>query len=166
MTLLSKKTFNTVKAIPVAQNTKSENRKMRSAQPCGGRLSSSSFTSEGFTICRSILLLLDGPTERKRVRPALPSSYETLLHEMGIPNFLLTWDDARVRALFNERRLERAIGVIYVPETERLSHYFYATLPAQFDAVLHFDQTQAVDPLDEAQTGVDDEPPDTFPTGM
>jgi erythromycin esterase-like protein len=109
----------------------------------------------------------DGATERKRVRPALPSSYEALLHEMGIPKFLLTWeDDARLRELFNERRLERAIGVIYVPETERLSHYFYATLPAQFDAVLHVDETHAVDPLDGDQTWVDNEGPETFPTGM
>jgi erythromycin esterase-like protein len=108
----------------------------------------------------------DGPTERKQVRPALPDSYEALLHETGIANFLLTWDDARVRTFFDERRLERAIGVIYVPETERLSHYFYATLPAQFDAVLHFDQTHAVDPLDGDQTWVDEEAPETFPTGM
>jgi len=108
----------------------------------------------------------DGPTERKRVRPALPESYEALLHETGIANFLLTWNDARVRKLFDQRRLERAIGVIYVPETERLSHYFYATLPAQFDAVLHFDQTQAVDPLEGDQSWPDEEAPETFPTGM
>jgi erythromycin esterase-like protein len=108
----------------------------------------------------------DGPTERKRVRPALPESYEALLHETGIANFLLIWDDARVRTFFDEPRLERAIGVIYVPETERLSHYFYAILPAQFDAVLHFDQTHAVDPLDGEQTWVDEEAPETFPTGM
>ena len=109
----------------------------------------------------------DGPTERKRVRPALPEGYEALLHEAGIANFLLVWDgDARVRTLFDERRLERAIGVIYVPETERLSHYFYATLPAQFDAVLHFDQTHAVDPLDGDQNLFDEEAPETFPTGI
>jgi hypothetical protein len=83
-----------------------------------------------------------------------------------MPRFLLRWDDRRVRDLLTERRLERAIGVIYLPETERLSHYFYATLPDQFDAVLHFDQTQAVEPLDESQTWIDREPPETFPTGI
>jgi len=108
----------------------------------------------------------DGPTERKRVRPALPESYEALLHEAGIANFLLTWDDADVRTLFDKRRLERAIGVIYLPDSERLSHYFYATLPAQFDVVLHFDRTHAVEPLDRNPASIDEEAPETFPTGM
>jgi len=108
----------------------------------------------------------DGPIECKTVRPALPESYEALLHQIGIPRFLLTWDDCRVRDLLTERRLERAIGVIYVPESERLSHYFYATLPDQFDAVLHFDQTHAVKPLDSSQTWIDHEPPETFPIGI
>lgn len=108
----------------------------------------------------------DGPTERKMIRPALPESYEALLHEVGSPRFLLTWENPRIRGLLSQRRLERAIGVIYRPETERLSHYFYATLPAQFDAVLHLDQTQAVEPLDASQTWLDHEAPETFPTGM
>jgi erythromycin esterase-like protein len=123
----------------------------------------------GFTTYRGSVTAAsgwDGPTERKRVRPALSESYEALLHETGFANVLLTWEDARVRKVFEERRLERAIGVIYLPETERLSHYFYATLPAQFDAVLHFDQTHAVEPLDGDQTWVDEEAPETFPTGM
>jgi erythromycin esterase-like protein len=96
----------------------------------------------------------------------LPESYEALLHETGIAKFLLTWDDARVRTLFDEWMLERAIGVIHMLETERQSHYFYATLPAQFDAVLHFDQTQAVEPLDDDQIWIDEEAPETFPTGV
>jgi len=108
----------------------------------------------------------DGRTERKHIRPALPESYEALLHESGLAKFLLTWDDEEVRNLLNMRRLERAIGVIYLPETERLSHYFYATLPAQFDAVLHFDQTHAVEPLDGNRTRTEEEAPDTFPTGI
>ncbi len=78
---------------------------------------------------------------------------------------MLTWEDTGVRALFHERRLERAIGVIYLPESERLSHYFHASLPAQFDAVLHFDQTRAVEPLDRSPMWTDEEPPETFPTG-
>ena len=108
----------------------------------------------------------DGPTEQKRVLPALADSYEAILHDIAIPNFLLTWDDAPVREIFSERRLERAIGVIYAPQTERLSHYFYATLPEQFDAVLHFDRSQAVRPLDVTHTFMENEPPETFPTGM
>ena len=108
----------------------------------------------------------DGPTERKTVRPALPESYEALLHEVGLPRFLLTWDDARARDLLSARRLERAIGVIYLPNTERLSHYFYATVPDQFDAVVHCDRTHAVEPLDASASWVDEEPPETYPTGL
>jgi erythromycin esterase-like protein len=108
----------------------------------------------------------NGPIERKKVRRALPDSYEALLHDTAVPNFLLTWEDARLRSVYNHRRLERAIGVIYLPDTERLSHYFYATLPAQFDAILHCDHTHAVEPLEGDQTWIDEEPPETFPTGM
>ena len=63
-------------------------------------------------------------------------------------------------------RLERAIGVIYRPETERLSHYFYANLAEQFDAVIHFDQSRAVEPLERIATRVDQEVPEAFPTGV
>jgi erythromycin esterase-like protein len=108
----------------------------------------------------------DGIAERKTVRPALPESYEALFHEVGIPRFLLTWNDRRVRDLLSERRLERAIGVIYLPESERLSHYFHAILPSQFDAVLHFDHTRAVEPMDASQVWLDHEPPETFPSGI
>ena len=108
----------------------------------------------------------DGPTERKSVRPALPESYEALLHDVGIPQFVLTWDHPSVRELFEIRRLERAIGVIYLPNTERISHYFYATLPVQFDALIHCDQTSAVEPLDASASWVDEEPPETYPTGI
>ena len=108
-----------------------------------------------------------GPAERKRVRPALKNSYEALFHQVNIPRFLLTFrsTDHAVAAL-REPLLERAIGVIYRPETERASHYFLARLSAQFDAVIHFDETRAVEPLEvttEWQTG---EVPETFPTGI
>ena len=63
-------------------------------------------------------------------------------------------------------RLERAIGVIYRPETERASHYFHARLPAQFDAVLHFDRTRAVEPLERTAEWEAGEVPETFPTGI
>ena len=77
------------------------------------------------------------------------------------PNFAATATSARSLA---EARLERAIGVIYRPETERQSHYFYARLPDQFDAILHYDTTRAVEPL--ARTGRREspgEPPETYP---
>ncbi|HET8721291.1 MAG TPA: erythromycin esterase family protein [Nitrospira sp.] len=111
----------------------------------------------------------EGPAERKRVREGLPGSYEALFHDIAEnagPNFLVQWDDPQVLDVLHERRLERAIGVIYRPETERLSHYFYATLPGQFDALLHFDETHAVEPLDLDQGWTDAEPPETFPTGI
>jgi erythromycin esterase-like protein len=112
----------------------------------------------------------DGPIERKMVREARDDSYEALFHETAaetrFSDYLLTWDDPHVLTMCSERRLERAIGVIYRPETERLSHYFYAILAAQFDAVLHFDRTSAIEPLDVTQSWIDAEPPETFPTGM
>jgi erythromycin esterase-like protein len=63
-------------------------------------------------------------------------------------------------------RLERAIGVIYRPETERMSHYFHAQLPAQFDAVLHYDTTRAVEPLERTGEWERSELPETYPTSL
>ena len=110
----------------------------------------------------------DGPAERKRVRPALKESYEALFHEAGEPRFLILSQVEAAAPVLSEPRLERAIGVIYRPETERQSHYFYARLTDQFDAVLHLDQTRAVEPLErnaawEAGAG---EPAETFPFGV
>jgi erythromycin esterase-like protein len=109
----------------------------------------------------------DGPAERKRVRPALAGSYEALFHELGVPRFLIGLrDDRNAIHSLDDRRLERAIGVIYRPETERGSHYFYARLPKQFDAVLHFDDTHAVEPLERTSTWETGEPPETYPFGV
>ncbi len=109
----------------------------------------------------------DRPAERKIVRPALPDSYEALFHEVGIPNFLL---DLRSPSLLGDDlatpRLERAIGVIYRPETERLSHYLHALLPHQFDAVLYYDTTRAVEPLERTGLWERGEPPETYPTAL
>jgi erythromycin esterase-like protein len=109
----------------------------------------------------------DAPAERKRVRPALESSYEALFHDVGIPRFLLTLRNTEhTAAALREPLLERAIGVIYRPETERASHYFQARLSSQFDAVLHFDETRAVEPLERTAEWEAGEVPETFPTGI
>ena len=107
----------------------------------------------------------DAPAERKRVRPSLPGSYEALLHEVGIPRFLLLLGEGAPAGL-DQPRLERAIGVIYRPETERASHYFHARLSRQFDAVLHIDQTRAVEPLERVAPPVEGELAETYPSGV
>jgi erythromycin esterase-like protein len=107
------------------------------------------------------------PAQRKRVRPALPESYESLFHEMGPERFLLKLrDDGQALSSLRTPRLERAIGVIYRPETERVSHYFNARLPEQFDAVLHFDLTRAVEPIERSSEWEVGEPAETFPSGI
>jgi erythromycin esterase-like protein len=123
----------------------------------------------GFTTYRGTVTAASdwgAAAERKVVRPGLPDSYEALFHEVGIPRFLLALRGARAAADLREPRLERAIGVIYRPETERLSHYFQAQLPDQFDAVLHFDETRAVEPLERTPRWETGEVPETFPTGI
>ena len=106
----------------------------------------------------------DGPAERKRVRTALSGSYESLFHAAGVPNFLLilrgaTW----LSGVLNQEMLERAIGVIYLPESERVSHYFQARLANQFDAVIHLDETRAVEPLERTSQWEAGEFPETYP---
>src|SRR5204863_5784757 len=109
----------------------------------------------------------DGPAERKRVRPALNESYEALFNQTGKTDFLLTLrDDKQVANVLRDPRLERAIGVIYLPQTERQSHYFDARLSDQFDAVIHFDETRALEPLEREALWESGEPPETFPTGV
>jgi len=86
-----------------------------------------------------------------------------LLHETGLPSFLLLLRNNKTSDYLREPRLERAIGVIYLPETERSSHYFFASLPEQFDVVLHFDETRAVEPLETSALWKEGEVPETFP---
>ncbi|HZZ94270.1 MAG TPA: erythromycin esterase family protein [Usitatibacter sp.] len=108
----------------------------------------------------------DEPAQTKRVRPGLPGSYEALFHEAGLPRFLLHIDRAReLPPEVLEPRLQRAIGVIYRPETERESHYFRARLAEQFDAMIHIDETNALEPL-ERSSERPEEAPETYPTGM
>ncbi len=107
-----------------------------------------------------------GPMEVKQVQPSHMDSYERVFHEVRTDNFLLPLrqplkEMARRRLL--AERLERAIGVIYRPETELQSHYFYACLPRQFDEYIWFDTTRAVEPLHRHDSGG---VPDTFPFGL
>src|SRR6185437_3798255 len=112
-----------------------------------------------------------GPAERKTVRPALPGSYESLFHDSqrdrNISAFLLTLPhDTHVALGLREPMLERAIGVIYLPESELASHYFHARISDQFDAVIHFAQTRAVEPLEPTGEWEAGEPAETFPSGV
>ena len=109
-----------------------------------------------------------GAAERKRVRPALADSYEALFHGTGLPRFVLPLRDGDPAAVawLRKPHLERAIGVIYRPETERWSHYFYVRLPDQFDAVIHLDQTSALVPLELSAGWERGELPETYPTAL
>jgi erythromycin esterase-like protein len=108
----------------------------------------------------------DGPMEIKQVRPAHRDSYERLCRDSGLARFLVDLREGRspeLREALLYPRLERAIGVIYRPETELASHYFEASLPRQFDAYLWFEETHAVTPLPTtARAGM----PETYPFGL
>lgn len=108
----------------------------------------------------------DGPAERKNVRPGLRGSYEALFHDAGMQNFLLPLRGNSSAKVLEEARLERAIGVIYRADTERQSHYFFASLPHQFDAVLHFDRSRAVEPLERWEIVHTEEAPETYPSTL
>jgi erythromycin esterase-like protein len=109
----------------------------------------------------------DAPAELKILRPSLADSFEQLCHGTGLGKFLLPLrgDPALAEALA-EPRLQRAVGVVYLPETERASHYFHARVAQQFDAVVHFDSSRALTPLDayaHRRRGQDWE---TYPAGV
>ncbi|MDQ3058523.1 MAG: erythromycin esterase family protein [Pseudomonadota bacterium] len=109
----------------------------------------------------------DEVPQRKRVRPGLHGSWEELLHDTATPRFLLALrDNSALRQLAAPLRLQRAIGVIYRPETERQSHYFYTYLADQFDALIHIDQTSALEPLDKGPVWHTGEAPETYPSGI
>jgi erythromycin esterase-like protein/predicted phosphoribosyltransferase len=109
----------------------------------------------------------DGPAHRKHVRPAQAGSYERLFHDVHIPRFLLPLrTDRELASALAAPRLERAIGVLYLPESERASHYFHARLAEQFDFVLHFDETRAVEPLERNALWEAGEVAETFPSGL
>ncbi|XSG82945.1 MAG: protein-L-isoaspartate(D-aspartate) O-methyltransferase [Methyloligella sp. ZOD6] len=107
----------------------------------------------------------DGPMEIKRVRPARSDSFEGVSEQTGIPAFLLETGPGQkddLREVLAEPLLERAIGVIYRPQSERLSHYFEAELSNQFDAWIWFSETQAVTARPHAEHG----PEETYPFGL
>lgn len=107
------------------------------------------------------------PVERKRVRPAMAGSYEKLLHDTGLGDCLWITNEPAVAEALRGPMLGRAIGVIYRPETERQSHYFQCRLAEQFDAVLHYDETRAVEPLEPtAQWHRGEDVPETYPQGL
>ncbi len=106
----------------------------------------------------------DQPPERKEVLNAIPDSYELLFHEVGMDRFFLNLrEPEEIKLAMREPRLQRAIGVIYLPATERQSHYFESRLSDQFDAILHFDNTRAVEPLERFTQWKTGEIPETFP---
>jgi erythromycin esterase-like protein len=124
----------------------------------------------GFTTYTGTVTAASGwhlPAERKLVVPGLEGSYEKLFHQVGIPDFWLdfTGSNSAVEVM-QKPHLERAIGVVYVPESERQSHYFEANLASQFDAVIHHDLTRAVEPLERTTTWQPDEAPESFPAGL
>jgi erythromycin esterase-like protein len=125
----------------------------------------------GFTTYRGSVIAAhdwDEPAQRFRVEPALEESWEARFHDAGLPRFYVTAD--ALRGAVGERdHLQRAIGVVYRPETERASHYLYANLADQFDVVVHVDATRHLEPLDTIdgpEQSLEAEVPETFPTGV
>jgi erythromycin esterase-like protein/adenine/guanine phosphoribosyltransferase-like PRPP-binding protein len=131
----------------------------------GSRAVSIGFTTHAGTVTAAVEW--DGPAYRRHVRPSIPDSVERLLHDVGEPRFWLACRAHRdVSALLEDSRLERAIGVLYRPETERQSHYFRARLAHQFDYIVHLDVTRAVEPLERTAAWSAGEYAETFPTGL
>jgi erythromycin esterase-like protein len=108
----------------------------------------------------------DAPMDRKRLRPALAGSYERTFHDSGSAKFWLDLHDPDVAQALRGPLLQRAVGVIYRPRTERWSHYFDAQLPRQFDVMIHLDRTEALEPLDRSAGWDEGEPPETWPTAL
>jgi erythromycin esterase-like protein len=123
----------------------------------------------GFTTFEGTVTAADDwgePPERMSVRPALLGSVEELFHDVALPRFFLPLRSAgEALGALREPMLERAIGVVYRPRTERQSHYFQARLAAQFDAVVHVDRTRAVEALEGVEVWTA-EPPETFPSAL
>jgi erythromycin esterase-like protein len=130
----------------------------------------------GFTTHTGTVTAADNwnePADLKTVRMSMPGSYERLLHSAGLPAFLLDFRHGadELKKALHGPLLERAIGVVYKPRTERQSHYFYAELPSQFDIVVHLDETKALQPLEKVGPWATDkhireDAPETYPFGV
>ncbi|MEV7970506.1 erythromycin esterase family protein [Sphaerisporangium sp. NPDC088356] len=108
-----------------------------------------------------------GPAERKWLRPALSDSVEELFHEVGQKAFFISFDRApRSADVLRSARLERMVAAVYRPRSERRTHYFRARLRDQFDAVIHVDETRAVEPLERTARWNRGEIPETDLTGL
>ncbi len=140
------------------------------SQKWGARAKSVGFTTHTGTVTAASEW--SGPWEIKNVRPSRPDSHEWVLQEIGLDTLFLPFTGSEaMRTAFATERLERAIGVIYLPHSEKTSHYFYANLFAQFDAVVHFSCTTALQPLDRHKINDADAPTqptdiETYPSGM
>jgi erythromycin esterase-like protein len=124
----------------------------------------------GFTTYKGTVIAArewDSPAEQREVKRALAGSWEDLFHQLSLPEFLLLLDNSETQTILRdmEPKLQRAIGVIYRPETERQSHYFYSHISSQFDGLIHIDQTSALSPIDTVSIK-DEEPPETFPSSF
>lgn len=107
-----------------------------------------------------------GIAQRKAVRPALHGSVEELFHQTA-DSFLVSARLSRdAEAPLDVVRLGRAIGVVYLPATERQSHYLHVRPADQFDAMIHIDQTRALEPLEVTSRWIAGENPETYPTGL
>ncbi|MCF8465996.1 MAG: erythromycin esterase family protein [Sneathiella sp.] len=124
----------------------------------------------GFSTCQGEVTAAsdwDAPAERKRVRPPFEGSYERLFHQVSHKRFMLDLTvDNEMNDLLSKPHLQRAIGVIYRPETERQSHYLFSCLTEQFDFLLHFDDTTALEPLNIPTRWHEGEMDETYPTGV
>ena len=108
-----------------------------------------------------------GPAHLKTVRPALPGSVEEMFHETGKDAFLvMSQDGGPATEALETVRLARAIGVIYLPATERASHYYHVRPADQYDAIIHIDRTRALQPLEPTSIWVEGQTPETYPSGL
>ena len=109
----------------------------------------------------------DGPPEIKELRPAFPHSYEALFHETQVARFMIAHREYdKLPEVLRQLKPERSIGAVYhseTPEAERAAHYFSARLADQFDAVLYFDETRAVEPLERTRGEASEKVPLTYP---
>jgi erythromycin esterase-like protein len=139
-----------------------------------GQLMRQRYTSEvfllGFTTYEGYVTAApewDASAQRKSINPGIEGSYEKLFHQLGFERFLYIFKDSpQLGEVFPKMLLERAIGVVYLPESERRSHYFYANIANQFDAVMHIDVTQALKPLEKYAPSPKEDAPETFPSGL